>query len=44
MKYRPSRYDGVPDADTAALLEVVTSADGLLIRGPDGRLRPYRPE
>jgi N-acetylmuramoyl-L-alanine amidase len=44
MKYRPSRYDGEPDADTAALLEVVTSAAGLLIRGPDGRLRPYRPE
>jgi N-acetylmuramoyl-L-alanine amidase len=26
MKYRPSRYDGVPDAETAALLDVMTSA------------------
>lgn len=26
MKYRPSRFDGVPDAETAALLDVMTSA------------------
>jgi N-acetylmuramoyl-L-alanine amidase len=25
MKYRPARYDGVPDAETAALLEVLTT-------------------
>ena len=25
MKYRPSRYDGVPDAETAAMLDVLTS-------------------
>lgn len=25
MKYRPSNYDGVPDAETAALLEVLTA-------------------
>lgn len=25
MKYRPSKYDGTPDAETAALLEVLTS-------------------
>lgn len=25
MKYRPVRYDGVPDAETAALLEVLTT-------------------
>ena len=25
MKYRPTRYDGVPDAETAALLEVLTA-------------------
>jgi N-acetylmuramoyl-L-alanine amidase len=24
MKYRPARYDGVPDAETAAILEVMT--------------------
>ncbi len=26
MKYRPARFDGTPDAETAALLEVLTSA------------------
>lgn len=26
MKYRPARFDGMPDAETAALLEVLTSA------------------
>jgi N-acetylmuramoyl-L-alanine amidase len=26
MKYRPSRFDGVPDAETAAILDVLTSA------------------
>jgi N-acetylmuramoyl-L-alanine amidase len=25
MKYRPSRYDGIPDAETAALLETLTT-------------------
>jgi N-acetylmuramoyl-L-alanine amidase len=25
MKYRPTRYDGVPDAETAAMLDVLTS-------------------
>ncbi len=25
MKYRPSRFDGVPDAETAAILDVMTS-------------------
>ncbi|MDE3246932.1 MAG: N-acetylmuramoyl-L-alanine amidase, partial [Acidobacteriota bacterium] len=25
MKYRPARYDGVPDAETAAILEVLTT-------------------
>ena len=25
MKYRPSRFDGIPDAETAALLDVLTS-------------------
>ena len=25
MKYRPSRFDGLPDAETAALLDVITS-------------------
>lgn len=26
MKYRPARYDGVPDAETAAILEVLTTS------------------
>jgi N-acetylmuramoyl-L-alanine amidase len=26
MKYRPERYDGIPDAETAAILEVLTTA------------------
>ncbi len=25
MKYRPARYDGIPDAETAAILEVLTT-------------------
>lgn len=41
MKYRPSQFDGAPDAETAALLEVITSPGGLLIRGHDGQARPY---
>ena len=28
MKYRPSRYDGVPDAETAAILDVMTASPG----------------
>jgi N-acetylmuramoyl-L-alanine amidase len=43
MKYRPSRYDGTPDAETAALLSVVTAPGGLLIRASDGTWRPYAP-
>lgn len=41
MKYRPSRYDGQPDAETAALLEAVNSPRALLIRR-QGRWQPYR--
>ena len=36
MRYRPARYDGEPDVETAALLEVVTSPGGLRLRGSDG--------
>ena len=28
MKYRPARYDGLPDAETAALLDVLTTPAG----------------
>ena len=43
MKYRPAKYDGEPDAETAALLEAVTRPDGLELRVVDGGARPYRP-
>jgi N-acetylmuramoyl-L-alanine amidase len=41
MKYRPALFNGVPDAHTAALLEVITRPGGLLIVGADGQRRPY---
>jgi len=44
MRYRPARYDGEPDSETAALLEVVTSPGGLRIRGSDGAWTVFRPE
>ena len=43
MRYHPSRHDGEADPQTAALLEVVTTPGGLLLRGPEG-VQPYRPE
>jgi N-acetylmuramoyl-L-alanine amidase len=43
MKYRPSKCDGTPDAETAALLSVVTSSGGLLIVTGDGTRQPYVP-
>jgi N-acetylmuramoyl-L-alanine amidase len=42
MKYRPARYDGVPDEETAALLEVCTRPGGWVLRGADGQWHPYR--
>lgn len=42
MKYRPRSYSGEPDAETAALLDVVTSPGGLWIVGPDGQRRPFQ--
>lgn len=40
MKYRPARWDGEPDAATAACLDVATTPGGLqLFRG--GRWEPY---
>jgi N-acetylmuramoyl-L-alanine amidase len=40
MKYRPSKFDGQPDAQTAALLDVVTGEQGFRVnaRGEQGRL------
>ena len=43
MKYRPARWDGEPDAETAALLEVATLPGGLrLFR--DGQWQIYQPQ
>ncbi len=36
MRFRPRRYDGEPDAETAALLDVITSPGGLLLRASGG--------
>jgi N-acetylmuramoyl-L-alanine amidase len=36
MKYRPAQYDGVPDVETAALLEVCTRPGGWILKGADG--------
>ncbi len=41
MKYRPARYDGVPDGETAALLQVCTQSGGWLLRSEDGQWRPF---
>jgi N-acetylmuramoyl-L-alanine amidase len=41
MKYRPARYDGTPDAETAALLEVCTEPGGWRLMGADGHWHPY---
>lgn len=41
MKYRPERYDGRPDAHTAALLEVATSAQGMVSRASRDAAKPY---
>ncbi|MBI3367324.1 MAG: N-acetylmuramoyl-L-alanine amidase [Burkholderiales bacterium] len=43
MRYRPRSFSGAPDAETAALLEVITTPGGLLLTGPDGVKRPYKP-
>jgi N-acetylmuramoyl-L-alanine amidase len=43
MKYRPSDWAGTPDAQTAALLEVVNRPGGMWLRGADGQRRPYTP-
>lgn len=42
MKYRPARYDGVPDAETAALLDVCTRPGGWVLKGVDGQWHSYQ--
>ena len=40
MRFRPARYDGVPDAETAALLDVVNDPTGMKVVKPQTP-RPY---
>jgi N-acetylmuramoyl-L-alanine amidase len=42
MKYRPAHYDGVPDLETAALLEVCTRPGGWILMGADGQWHAYK--
>ncbi|MFY8063596.1 MAG: hypothetical protein ACOVN2_07810, partial [Usitatibacteraceae bacterium] len=35
MKYRQSKFDGEPDAETAAILDVMTSGGSVLRRAAD---------
>lgn len=41
MKYRPAKYDGRPDAEIAALLDVVNSAEGMVLSKPVAASQPY---
>ncbi|MCV2367981.1 N-acetylmuramoyl-L-alanine amidase [Paucibacter oligotrophus] len=41
MKYRPSDYSGNADAETAALLDVVTTPGGMLLAVPNAAPTPY---
>lgn len=45
MKYRPADYSGVMDAETAALLDVVTMPGGMLLARPGEvpAFKPYTP-
>ena len=41
MKYRPGKYDGRPDAEIAALLDVVNSEHGMVLSKPGADSQPY---
>jgi len=41
MKFRPAKYDGQMDAETAALLDVVNTAEGMRLTVPTPPSRPY---
>ncbi len=41
MKYRPSNYSGEPDAETAALLDVVNQPEGMRLSHPPQPAKPY---
>ena len=42
VKHRPRLFNGQPDAETTAWLEVASSPGGLVMVGPDGQRQPYR--
>jgi N-acetylmuramoyl-L-alanine amidase len=41
MKYRPALYNGEPDAETAALLDVVNNPEGMRLSSPPLPTKPY---
>ena len=41
MKYRPERYDGQPDSESAALLDVVSTEHGMVLSKPALGSQPY---
>jgi N-acetylmuramoyl-L-alanine amidase len=41
MKYRPAKYDGQPDPEIAALLDVVNTPQGMVLSKPDAHSKPY---
>ena len=41
MKYRPEKYDGQPDAEIAALLDVVNAEHGMVLSKPLVGSQPY---
>lgn len=41
MKYRPAKFDGQMDAETAALLFTVTSPEGMKMKTPPSDAKPY---
>jgi N-acetylmuramoyl-L-alanine amidase len=41
MKFRPAKYDGQPDAQTAALLETVNNPAAMVLTKPVANSKPY---
>jgi N-acetylmuramoyl-L-alanine amidase len=41
MRYRPSKYDGEMDAETAALLHAVTTPEAMKMKAPPPATKPY---
>jgi len=41
MKYRPAKYDGRPDAEIAALLDVVNAPQGMVLSKAMDFSKPY---